>query len=246
MRSTNNLNNLSKGGKMRKIINSFNSFLKEDPNNPFIVIVIFFSIILDVSLLFGHEWPQELKAPDPITIDIDKPNTKIEYFTYSGVKEKELTKNSVTVKFDDDNSFKIHSGFKVFKVFNRVPLSDAPVIISNGIKNYANIYAQDNLDFRSSKYEFLPIEFYKTFKSSWKDTNNKAVFVYAAPGKPIACFEGSHVNVNATPSKKVKEIHVDGHKAIILNSKYSIYKVGQLKDMYTRKIKIQKREAANK
>ena len=222
---------------MRKIINSFKSYLKEDPNNPYIVGAIFFSIILDLCIFFGYLLPdlQEHKTPAPITID--KPNTKIEYFTYSGVKEKELTENSVTVKFDDDNSFEIHNGFKVF---NSVPLSDAPVIISNGIKDYANIYARKNLDFRSSKYEFLPIEFYKTFKSSWKDTKNKAVFVYAAQGKPIACFEGSHVNVNATPSKKAKEIRVDGHKAIIINSDYSIYKVGQLKDMYTKKIKVKK------
>ena len=225
---------------MRKIINSFKSYLKEDPNNPIKVGVICFVSILDVCLFclyFGYVRPQEHKTPGPITIDIDKPNTKIEYFTYSGVKEKELTQNSVTVKFKDDNSFKIHNGFKVF---NSVPLSDAPVIISNGIKDYANIYARKNLDFRSSKYEFLPIEFYNAFKSSWKDTKNKAVFVYAAPGKPIACFEGSHVNVNATPSKKVKEIRVDGHKAIIINSDYSIYKVGQLKDMYTKKIKVKK------
>lgn len=184
--------------------------------------------------------PKESKQLKPITIDIDKPNTKIEYFTYSGVKEKELTKSSITVQFDDDNSFELHSGSNV------LPLSDSPVIVSNGIKNYANIYARKNLDFRSSKYEFLPIEFYKTFKSSWKDTKNKAVFVYAAPGKPIACFEGSHVNVSATASKKVKEIHVDGHKAIILNSKYSIYNVGQLKDMHTRKTKIKKDKATNK
>ena len=224
---------------MRKIINSFKSYLKEDPNNPFIVGIICFVSILDLCIVFGYWVPNllEHKPPAPITIDIDKPNTKIEYFTYSGVKEKELTENNVTVKFKDDNSFKIHNGFKVF---NSVPLSDAPVIISNGIKDYANIYARKNLDFRSSKYEFLPIEFYKTFKSSWKDTNNKAVFVYAAPGKPISCFEGSHVNVNATPSKKVKEIRVDGHKAIIINSDYSIYKVGQLKDMYTKKIKAKK------
>ena len=178
--------------------------------------------------------PQEHKTPGPITIDIARPNTKIEYFTYSGVKEKELTKSSVTVQFDDDNSFELHSGPNV------LPLSASPVIVSNGIKNYANIYAQKNLDFRSSKYEFLPIEFYKTFKSRWKDTKNKAVFVYAAPGKPTACFEGSHVNVNATPSKKDKEIRVDGHKAIIINSDYSIYNVGQLKDMYTKKIKVKK------
>lgn len=92
----------------------------------------------------------------------------------------------------------------------------------------------------------MPIEFYKTFNSSWKDTNNKVVFVYAAPGKPIACFEGSHVTVSATTAKNVKEIHVDGHKAIMINSKYSIYEVGQLKDMHTRKIKIQKKDAANK
>ena len=229
---------------MRKIINSVKSYLKEDPKNPFIVGVMCFFSILDLCIVFGYWLPDLLEHKPPAHITIDKPNTKIEYFTYSGVKEKELTKNSVTVKFDDDNSFKIHSGIKVFKVFNRVPLSDSPVIISNGLKNYADIYAQDNLDFRSSKYEFLPIDFYKTFKSSWKDTNNKAVFVYAAPGKPIACFEGSHVNVNATPSKKVKEIRVDGHKAIIINSDYSIYKVGQLKDMYTKmytkKIKVKK------
>ena len=176
------------------------------------------------------------KSPEPITIDIDKSNTKIEYFTYSGVKENELTKNSVTVQFNDNNSFELYSRS------SKLPLSNstAPVVISNGIKNYADIYAQNYLDFSSSKNDFLPVEFYKTFKSSWKDTNNTAVFVYAAPGKPIACFEGSHVNVNATPSKKVKEIRIDGHKAIIINSKYSIYKVGQLKDMYTRKIKVKK------
>ena len=187
--------------------------------------------------------PKESKQLKSITIDIDKPNTKIEYFTYSGEKEKELTENKVTVQFKDTNM----PGYRINLrgSFDNLPLSNAPVMISNGLKNYADIYAQDNLDFRSSKYEFLPIEFYKTFKSSWKDTNNKAVFVYAAPGKPIACFEGSHVNVSATASKKVKEIHVDGHKAII-NSDYSIYKVGQLKDMHTRKIKIQKRKAANK
>ena len=63
--------------------------------------------------------------------------------------------------------------------------------------------------------------------------------VYVAPGKLIACFEGSHVNVSATAAKKVKEIHVDDHKAIMINSKYSIHKVGKLKDMPTRKIKIQ-------
>ena len=222
---------------MRKIINRFKSYLKEDPNNPFIVVVIFLVIILDLCIIFNYLLPdlQEHKTPAPITID--KPNTKIEYFTYSGIKEKELTENSVTVKFDNDNSFEIHNEFKVF---NSVPLSDAPVIISNGIKDYANIYARKNLDFKSSKYKFLPIEFYKTFKSSWKDYDDKAVFVYAAQGKPIACFEGSHVNVNATPSKKVKEIRVDGHKAIIINSDYSIYKVGQLKDMYTKKINVKK------
>ena len=223
---------------MRKIINSYKSYLKKDPLLVFLVVAICYYIILDAWLLFGRVLPQELNTPAPITIA--RPNTKIEYFTYSGVKEKELTKSSVTVQFDDDNSFELHSGSNI------LPLSASPVIVSNGIKNYANIYDQKNLDFRSSKYEFLPIDFYKTFKSSWKDTDNKAVFVYAAPGKLIACFEGSHVNVSATASKKIKEIHVDGHKAIILNSKYSIYKVGQLKDMCTRKIKIQKREAANK
>ena len=234
---------------MNKIINRPSSYRKQHPLRLFffefsLCMILLVLMLGAIILSYLVKEPKESKQPNPITIDIDKPNTKIEYFTYSGVKEKELTENKVTVQFKDANM----PGYRLNLrgSFDNLPLSDSPVIISNGLKNYADIYAQDNLDFRSSKYEFLPIEFYKTFKSSWKDTNNKAVFVYAAPSKPIACFEGSHVNVSATASKKVKEIHVDGHKAIILNSKYSIYKVGQLKDMYTRKIKIQKREAANK
>lgn len=218
-------------------MNKIKNFFRSKHAIPLLAFICF----LLFGLIFRNLERKSPKSPEPITIDIDKSNTKIEYFTYSGVKEKELTKNSVTVQFNDNNSFELHSRS------SKLPLSNstAPVVISNGIKNYADIYAQDNLDFSSSKYVFLPIEFYKTFKSRWKDTNNTAVSVYAAPGKPIACFEGSHVSVSATAAKNVKEIHVDGHKAIIINSMYSIHKVGQLKDMYTRKIKIQKREAAS-
>ena len=230
---------------MHKIQNKPSSYRKHHPLKSlffeFLACMILLVLMLDAIIL--SNLVNESKQPKPITIDIVKPNTKIEYFTYSGEKEKELTENKVTVQFKDANM----PGYRLNLrgIFDNLPLSNAPVIISNGLKNYADIYAQDNSDFRSSKYEFLPIEFYKTFKSRWKDTKNKAVFVYAAPSKPIACLEGSHVNVSATASKKVKEIHVDGHKAII-NSKYSIYNVGQLKDMCTGKIKIQKREAANK
>ena len=218
-------------------MNKIKKFFRSKHAIPLFVFIFF----LLFGLIFWNLERKSPKSPEPVTIDIDKSNTKIEYFKYSGVKEKELTKNSVTVQFNENNSFELHSRS------SKLPLSNstAPVVISNGIKNYADIYAQNYLDFSSSKNDFLPVEFYKTFKSSWKDTNNTAVFVYAAPGKPIACFEGSHVNVSATAAKNVKEIHVDGHKAIIINSMYSIYKVGQLKDMYTRKIKIQKRETAS-
>ena len=218
-------------------MNKIKKFFRSKHAIPLFVFIFF----LLFGLIFWNLERKSPKSPEPVTIDIDKSNTKIEYFKYSGVKEKELTKNSVTVQFNENKSFELHSRS------SKLPLSNstAPVVISNGIKNYADIYAQDNLDFSSSKYVFLPIEFYKTFKNRWKDTNNTAVFVYAAPGKPIACFEGSHVSVSATAAKNVKEIHVDGHKAIIINSMYSIYKVGQLKDMYTRKIKIQKRETAS-
>ncbi|KJY59688.1 DUF5052 family protein [Lactobacillus apis] len=225
--------------KMSKILNSINYYRKHHPFQfvllgfsylaLFLVIFLFCADIIGIISYFFTASP---------SITIDKPNTKIEYFTHSGVKEKEFSENKVTVQFKDAN----RPGYRLNLrgSFDNLPLSSAPVIISNGLKNYADIYAQNNLDFCSGKNDFLPVEFYKTFKSSWKDTNNTAVFVYAAQGKPIACFEGSHVNVSATASKKVKEIHIDGHKAIILNSKYSIYKVGQLKDMHTRKIKIKK------
>lgn len=68
-----------------------------------------FIYFLLLGLIFRNLKEKSPKSPEPITIDIDKSTTKIEYFTYSGVKEKELTKNSVTVQFNDNNSFELHS-----------------------------------------------------------------------------------------------------------------------------------------
>lgn len=186
------------------------------------------------------------KFPDPITMK--GPNTKIEYFTYSGEKTSEIAINRFDVNFMDNN--KPNCEFEISGspwLFESDTWLDGPIVVFNGVKNYADIYNQNNLDFNSSKYNFLPVAFYKSFKSNWKDDNDgKAIFIYASPGKPIACFEGSHVSINSTAAKEVKEIHIDGHRVIIINSKYSVYKVGKLKDMYYRRIRLQKRDLANK
>ena len=229
---------------MNKVLNTYISYWKQNPLRLFILlsIQILFAIFLYSVFVIYKRYTFLVIAPDPITID--KPNTKIEYFTYSGEKEKELPEKRVTVKFKDVSM----SGyrFEIQDSFSKLPSSDAPIVISEGLKNYAEIYAQNYLDFSSSKNDSLPVEFYKTFRSSWKDSDDKAVFVYSDAGKLITCFEGSQVKVSATATKEIKEIHVDGHKAIIINSKYSIYKVGQLKDMHTKNIKIKKDKAANK
>ena len=246
-----------KGDKMSKILsrlkNWFNSYLTREGLTAiqgyifiiigFIGLCAFLWCFVMYNIHYNNDKP---KIPDSITIE--EPNTKIEYFTYSGEKKSESAINRFSVIFMDSNKpnckFKIYDSGKPcrFKAW-----SDTPVVVFNGVKNYADIYNQNNLDFNSSKYNFLPVAFYKSFKSNWKDDNDgKAIFIYASPGKPIACFEGSHVSINSTAAKEVKEIHIDGHRVIIINSKYSVYKVGKLKDMYYRRIRLQKRDLANK
>lgn len=253
-----------KGDKMSKIPsrlkNWFNSYLKSKgiitpqdytrlkKSTKHVIFMVFIGIIELLAFIVAIKYQNSPKPKIPNPITIKGTNTKIEGFTYSGEKTSEFAINRFTVNFMDNNKpnceFDISSSPWLCEPDTCL---NGPIVVFNGLKNYADIYNQNNLDFNSSKYNFLPVAFYKSFKSSWKDDNDgKAIFIYASPGKPIACFEGSHVSISSTAAKEVKEIHIDGHRAIIINSTYSVYKVGKLKDMYYRRIRLQKRDSANK
>jgi len=68
-------------------MNKTKNFFRSKHAIPLLAFICF----LFLGLIFQNLGEKSPKAPKPITIDIDKPNTKIEYFTYSGIKEKELT-----------------------------------------------------------------------------------------------------------------------------------------------------------